>query len=152
MKRNSKRTIGLLFLLSLLTFFGCGGDEPTKQEKVTKLLTQNGGVWEPSAAANSITLEGIDVQDELFPDFQMTFTKTQITTPGTSPVWPASDTWIFKDKNADVLIRGSDDREITIVSVTSTELIIQMSWDQTTYETGRTASLPGLYQFTLTKQ
>jgi hypothetical protein len=139
------------FILIVLLLWRCGGgDEPTKQEKVTKLLTQNGGNWQPSALANSITIDDIDVEDELFPDFEITFSKTQITTLGTSPVWPASDTWMFKDKNADVIIRGSDDREITIVSISSTQLIIEMEWDQTTYG-GRTKSLPGLYQFVLTK-
>jgi hypothetical protein len=143
--------LSVLWLTSTFLFAGCGGgDEPTKQEKVTKLLTQNGGKWQPSIAANSITLEGTDVEDELFPDFEITFTKTQISTLGTSPVWPVSDTWTFKDKNADVIIRGSDDREITIVSISSTQLTIEMEWDQTTYG-GRTKSLPGLYEFVLTK-
>jgi hypothetical protein len=129
---------------------GCGGEDLTKQQKVTRLLTKSGGKWQPSVATNAITLEGTDVQEDLFPDFEITFTKTQILTPGTSPVWPASDSWTFKDKNADVIIRASDGREITIVSVSSTELIIQIEWDQTTYG-GRVASLPGVYQFTLNR-
>jgi hypothetical protein len=138
--------------IALIIFlWSCGGgDEPTKQEKVTKLLTQGTGKWQPAPSANSITLDGTDVEDELFPDFEITFTKTQITTPGASPVWPVSDTWTFKDKNADVIIRGSDDREIKIVSISSSQLIIQMEWDQTTYG-GRTSSLPGLYKFVFNK-
>lgn len=147
-KLNHFNWVSFVFIIFLS---GCGGgDEPTKIEKVTKLLTQGGGKWQPAPSANSITLEGTDVEDELFPDFEITFSKTQITTLGTSPVWPVSDTWTFKDKNADVIIRGSDDREITIVSINSSQLIIRMEWDQTTYG-GRTSSLPGLYEFVLNK-
>jgi hypothetical protein len=147
-KLNHFTQVSFAFLIFLL---GCGGgDETTKQEKVTKLLTQGGGKWQPAATANSITLGGIDVEDELFPNFEITFSKTQISTLGTSPVWPVSDTWTFKDKNADVIIRGSDDREISIISINSSQLVIQMEWDQTTYG-GRTSSLPGLYEFVLIK-
>ena len=138
-------------------FFSCGSDEPTKQEKVTKLLTQNGGRWEPTAAANSITLDGELVKDELFPSgFSITFTKTNLTTTGNSPLWYNEGTsnytftWSFKDKNADALIRG-DGKEITIVEVTSSSLIIEMDWDETTYEGGRMKSLPGRYQFIMGK-
>jgi hypothetical protein len=112
----------------------------------------------------------MDVKEELFPGLTMKFTASQIivtgssaTPTGVSPVWfydennpdapYTPDTWSFKDTNkqiADVIKRGSDGREITIVKISSTELIIQMEWDQTTY--GRTASLPGIYEFTLTKQ
>jgi len=160
------RNIATIFLFCLLILAACKDDaEPSKQEKVTKLLTQNGGQWKPSTATNSITVEGIDVKDELFPGFDMQFTNDpakQLITSGDSPfwndatgnhpIWPATDTWSFKDENADVLIRGSDSREITIVSITETELIIQIEWDQTTFDFGRTASLPGVYEFILTKQ
>lgn len=152
-----------VFLMCLLSLANCGDDELTKQQKVTKLLTQNGGEWSPSAAAESITLDGIDVEEELFPGFAMQFTEEEILTSGDSPfwdeltgnnpMWRATDTWTFKDKNADVLIRGSDDLEITIVTITAEELIIQMEWDgEPTYESGRQMSLPGSYVFTLTKQ
>lgn len=149
-----------LLLLSATLFFSCGDDELTKQQKVTKLLTQDGGMWTASGTANSIILEGIDVKDELFPGLEMTFTKQNINTSGDSPfwdattgdnpIWPATDTWSFKDKNADVLIRG-DGREIIIVSITSTVLVFQFEWDGETTSAGRTKSLPGLYEFTLEK-
>ena len=138
-----------ILLISILNF-KCGGSDPTKQERVTKLLTQGGGKWLPSASSNAITLEGIDVEDELFQGFSISFTKNQFTVTGESPVWTSPDNWSFKDKKAKVLIRASDDREITIVSITSKELVIQMEWDQTTYG-GRTKSLPGVYQFILNK-
>lgn len=157
---NRSRFVSCFVLLSI-ALWSCGGSEPTKQEKVTKLLIQKGGTWKPSAASNAITLDGAnDVKDELFPGMEMQFSKGVITTSGDhpywdqitgdNPIWPASDTWTFKDKKADVLIRGSDGREITIVSVSSKELVIEIEWSETTYG-GRTVSLPGLYQFTLTK-
>jgi hypothetical protein len=145
--------ISLLLVFALLS---CGSDEPTKQEKVTKLLTQNGGRWEASGGANSITMDGEIVPDDFFPSgFSITFTKKTFTTTGNSPIWaasnsPASDSWFFKDKDAEVLIRTSDDREITIVSISSSELILQMEWDQRT-DNGRVKSLPGTYQFVMGK-
>jgi len=159
MKRLQNPISACLLLFSATLFFSCGEDEPTKQEKVTKLLTQDGGLWMASGSATSIILEGIDVKDELFPGLKMTFTKEMINTSGNSPywnangnnpIWPASDTWKFKDKNADVLICG-DGREIVILSIKATQLVFQIEWNGEITSAGRTKSLPGLYEFTLEK-
>jgi len=168
MKLFSNSTITSFFLFSLIVITACKEDEPSQQEKYTQLLTQNGGQWSPAAGSNAIILEDIDVTDELFPGFTVKFTSDLITVTGTSltpsgisPVWFSPDdpdmpytpdTWGFKDPNvnvADVIEVGSG-REITIVSITATELVLQMEWDgDPTY--GRTSSLPGVYTFTLTK-
>jgi hypothetical protein len=140
-----------LILFSFLLFVNCGGSDPTAEEKVTKLLIKGDGTWEPSSAANSITVEGIDVKEDLFPGFTLRFTKDKIFTTGTSPVWLREDTWHFKEgSKATIIIRGMDDKEITIAEISSTQLKISLEWDQTTYG-GRKASLPGLYEFILDK-
>lgn len=130
----------------------CKGDDPTKVEKYTKLLSQSGGQWEPAVGADAITLDGIDVQDEFFTGFTIKFTETQIITTGTSPLWVTPDTWSFQDEKAEVIVRGSDYPPLTVVSLTATELVIEMEWTETTYEGGRVASLPGVYTFILSKQ
>jgi hypothetical protein len=138
--------------LLLFIFVSCGGPDPTVEEKVTKLLTSGDGTWEPSIAANSITVDGIDVQDDLFPGFTIRFTEDKIFTTGTSPVWLREDTWRFKEgSKATIIIRGMDNKEISIAEISSTQLKLSLEWDQTTYGGGRQASLPGLYEFTLEK-
>jgi hypothetical protein len=138
-------------LFCFLFFVNCGGDDPTAEEKVTKLLTKGDGTWEPSAIANSITVEGIDVKEDLFPGFTIRFTKDKVFTTGTSPVWLREDTWQFKEgSKATIIIRGMDDKEISIAEISSTQLKISLEWDQTTYG-GRIASLLGLYEFILDK-
>lgn len=140
-----------LILFCFLFFVNCGGSDPTPEEKVTKLLIKGDGTWEPSSAANSITVEGIDVKEDLFAGFTIRFTKDKIFTTGTSPVWLREDTWHFKEgSKATIIIRGMDDREIPIAEISSTQLKISLEWDQTTFG-GRKASLPGLYEFILDK-
>lgn len=142
--------LAVVTIAVLLAISGCGGDEPTKNEKVTKLLTAKGGTW--SAAGNSaVTIDGVEVGDELFPGFSITFTDGSFTTTGTSPVWLRQDTWSFKDKSANVIIRGQDGKEITISSITKTDLTLTLSWDETTYEGGRKRSLAGTHTFVLRK-
>jgi hypothetical protein len=138
-------------LLSFASLLGsCSEDaEISPEEKVRKLLTS--ATWKP-ASGTPITLEGNDVQDELFSGFTIKFTKDRIITTGTSPVWLREDTWHFKaGSKATVLIRGMDDTEISILEISKSQLKLSLKWDQTTFEPGRLASLPGTYEFTLGK-
>lgn len=140
-----------LLSICFLLFIKCGGSDPTAEEKVKDILTKGDGTWTPSQA-NSITLEGMDVQEDLFPGFTLRFTDDKIFTTGTSPVWLREDTWYFKEgAKGKILIRGMDDKEITIKEISSAQIIFTLEWDQTTFESGRLASLPGIYEFTLGK-
>jgi hypothetical protein len=154
LKTNILLITSLVVVTTLSTITSCDdGPTPTKVEKATKLLTQNGGTWSPSSA--SITMDGIDVTTEFFDGFTMTFTEEgTVTTTGTSPMWLREDTWSFKDATASVFVRGQDDAEITIVELTKSSFVFTMEWDQTTYEEddgGRKRSLPGTYEFKLSK-
>jgi hypothetical protein len=142
----------LVIVLAVIAMTSCDdGPTLTKVEKATKLLTQDGGTWSPGAS--SITLEGVDVTEEFFDGFSMTFAEGTVSTTGTTPMWLREDTWSFKDDGATVMSRGQDDKEITIVELTKTKLVFTIEWDQTTYEDdgGRKRSLPGTYEFVLTK-
>lgn len=145
---------GCLVLAIVVMVPGCKKDDPapviTEVQKVTQMLTSNGGTWSASAA-NAITVDGIDVTQDLFPNFSITFSENTFTTTGTSPVWLREDTWNFKDATAQVIIRGQDSKELTITEISNTQLKFTMTWDQTTYEGGRKKSLAGDYIFTLTK-
>ena len=153
MKRNIQFLLaGILFLC-----LACGGSnsdpdpepEPTPQQKTTALLTGGTGKWNPATLSNWVTVEGVNAV-ELFKDFTITFTATGYTTTGTTPVWPRSGTWRFKDQSSTVLIRESDNKEVTIESINEITLRITLTWDETTYG-GKTTSLGGKHEFNLTK-
>lgn len=141
-------------LVVSFTFIQCGGSDPkpvpTEKERVTALLTSNGGKWSPSSSG--ITVDGVDVTQDLFKDFSITFSANTFTTTGTTPVWLRNDTWSFKDETATVFIRGQDGKEVTINSISETQLKMTLEWDQTTTaEDGRKRSLQGTHEFILNK-
>lgn len=142
----------------MISFMACKGNdpdpvdpEPTVKEKRTEILLAGGSSWAPSASG--IKVDGVDVTEDLFDGFSIKFTSaSQFTTTGTTPVWERSDTWSFKDDNATAIIRQSDGKEITISSISDTELKLTLEWDEYTYEEGgRKKSIPGTYEFVLTK-
>lgn len=130
----------------------CGGDDPaplTQTQKVTQTLTSTGGTWTP-ATSGGVTVDGVDVTDELFAGFTITFLEGTYTTTGTSPVWPAEDTWRFKDETATIIIRGVDQKEVTITEISASQLKLSLVWSETTYG-GRKSSLKGKHEFHLNK-
>jgi hypothetical protein len=146
-------TISVLVLLYASVLSGCKDDPKPKQteaQRATQILTSNGGTWSP-AASNAITVGGIDVTQDLFAGFSITFSENTFTTTGTTPVWLREDTWHFKDATANVIIRGQDGKEITITEISDDLLKLSLTWDQTTYEGGRENSLAGTYEFVLHK-
>jgi hypothetical protein len=156
------RFASALTLLTLsivaINFMGCGPDpgpdpvepEPTLKEQRTTLLKAGGASWTPSSSG--IKVDGVDVTADLFDGFTIKFEGSTLTTTGTTPVWERTDTWSFKDDNANVIIRGSDGKEVTISSISASELKLTLEWDQYTYEEGgRQKSIPGTYEFTLNK-
>jgi hypothetical protein len=144
----------LFALCSIILFASCKKDdpipEPTEQEIVTALLTAGTGTWLPKGGGGIIT-QGVDVTADLFKDFSIKFTAKQIITTGTTPVWLRQDTWQFKSGSSSIIIRGQDDKEITIETISETELVLTLFWDETTFEGGRKGSIKGEYEFTLRK-
>jgi hypothetical protein len=125
--------------------------KPSQEQRVTTLLIKGTGKWTPSLAGG-VTVEGLDVTEDLFKDFSITFTADKFFTTGTTPVFLREDTWRFKDDTATIILRGQDDKEITVETVSENELQLSLEWDQTTYEEGgRTRSIPGTVVFTMTK-
>lgn len=160
MKTLSQRFLQLVIIsICVVVLTNCGGgDSPTAEEKATKLLKS--GIWKTTSSTSTVILDNIDVKQDLFSDLGLQFTDTQINVTGSSPVWTldkngntvSSYPWEFKEgSKAKVLVRGSDDREITVIELSSTVFKFSIEWDQTTYGNGRVKSLPGTYEFTLTK-
>ena len=159
------RILPVICLLTLcIAFMNCGGDspqpnppvEPTAEEIMTEALTTGGGSWGLGAGSTVVVTKGtnqIDVTEDLFNGFSITFSETGYTTTGTSPVWARTDSWLFKSNTeGTVLIRNSDGKEVTIKSISATELQLELYWDQNTNEEGgRTQSTMGTHLFTLKK-
>lgn len=152
MNRFNALTVAVLYCLVCFTGCKSKNEDPkplelTEQENVAAILTS--GTWSPASSAG-ITLAEIDVTSDYFAGFTLRFTSDRLFTTGTTPVWLRQDTWRFKDNSSDIIIRGQDDKEITIIRITDTELKLALEWTETTYG-GKTNSLPGTYTFTLTK-
>jgi hypothetical protein len=155
MKKIYSTSVFPMMMILIIIFSSCKKhketpEPPTASEKTIALLTASGGRWSPPASVtNWVTVEGVNVSD-LFRDFTITFTETGYTTTGTTPVWPRTDSWHFKDDTATTIVRDSDGKEVTIETLDETTLKITLTWDQTTYD-GRTKSVAGKHVFNLTK-
>lgn len=153
---NLRTKVLVLALTATTALSGCGGSDPepvvsAETEKVAEILTSSGGTWTPQPSAG-VTVDGVDVTEALFPGFSITFHEKTFTTTGTTPVWLREDTWTFKDATAKVIIRGSDQREITITEISATQLKLTLDWTLTTHENGgRQGSLKGKHEFILTR-
>jgi hypothetical protein len=156
LKTPMRKILSLATLIAISTVFvhcGGGGGDPelTEEQKVTKTLTAGTGQWGQNSAS-TVYVDGLDVTEDLFSGFTITFTDGGYTTTGTSPVFPSSDTWRFKENtNGTVIIRDSDEKEMTITSLTDTDLVFTLTWDQTTTSSGRQRSIPGPHVFILKK-
>lgn len=146
----------LLFIALAVSTIGCKSknDDPqppelSEQEKVVAILTSGTATWTPPTASG-VTLAGIDVTEEFFSGFTIRFTGNQLFTTGSTPVWLRQDTWQFKPGTSNIIIRGQDNKEVTITSISETQLILTLDWTETTFG-GRNNSLPGRYSFTLNK-
>lgn len=145
----------LVAAVAILALSACGGGDPepaapTENEKATQILTSNGGTWTPPPTAGVI-IDGVDVTEELFPGFSITFQEKTFTTKGTTPVWLRQDTWSFKDASGKVIIRGQDEKEITITEISDSHLKLTLEWSETTHGPGRQGSLKGKHEFILNR-
>jgi hypothetical protein len=131
-------SIGSLSIIS-----GCKPDDPSATQVAQKKLTS--GVWQ----INQVTVDGAD-QTPLFTGMTLQFTAQNYSTTNGDPVWATSGTWSFSDKTGKLITRD-DGIQLTITSLTKTELIFTMPWNETTYGGGRKRSLEGAHTFRFSK-
>ena len=142
MKTNNHTFAIILLLVSLSSLFtisGCKPDDPSDNEVAKKKLTS--GVWKIS----QVTVDGVD-QISLFTGMTLKFNPTHYFTTDGVPVWAPSGTWTFADNTGKLLTR-EDGIQLTVTSLTESELIFTMPWDKTTYSGGRERSVPGPHTF-----
>lgn len=131
-----------IVLFVALSISSCN-DEPTVAEKVEGILVSV--AWSKPI----VTVDGID-QSDLYQSFTLTFTKTNYTTSGGSPLWPSTGRWAFKDESANALLLD-DTREVQINEITGTNLELAVQNNNTTFKSGRTNSVIGKNVFRLKK-
>lgn len=141
--RNSMTKISIaIVLFAALSISSCN-DEPTVAEKVEGMLVSV--AWSKPI----VTVDGID-QSNLYQAFTITFTKTNYTTSGGSPLWPSTGTWTFKDESAKALLLDGT-REVQINEITGTNLELAVQNNNTTFKSGRVNSIIGKNIFRLSK-
>lgn len=133
----------LVILITTLIFSSCGSKDPSPKETNIKLLTN--GTW----TINSVKVSGVD-KTNLFTGMTITFTETDYTAVNGGPIWGSSQSWSFIDNSAKSFSISSG-VEVDIIELTGTSLIIELTWDKTTLDGGRTKSVEGRHEFIFTK-
>jgi len=132
----------LAVLSIILIFNGCKKETVSPLENAQNLLIS--GIWKIKSA--TVDNQTVTVYDGM----TITFTKAAYTTTNGGSLWPPSGTWEFLGGNKDLILRD-DGLEITIIKLTSTELIMGFLWDDTIYDGGRTESVGGEHRMTFGK-
>jgi len=140
-------TKNIILLLLICSFAHCKKEpEITEQERITRLLVE-GGNWSPQ----QIAADGVDVL-ELFENFTLRFqANNTYTSTGETPIWARSGAWTFTDENAKAF-RKEDDNIVEIISISNTGMVLRLTWDETTYKDGRSASISGVHEFVMNPQ
>lgn len=134
----------MLILLNLFTLLACKDDnDPDPIAQNLALLAS--GTWNIS----SVTVDGTD-QTSLFNGLSITFQDQAFSSANGGPVWPASGTWQFADATGTSFTRD-DGVSVIIQALTEANLTLQLQWNETTLNSGRTSSIEGQHVFSFTK-
>ena len=144
MKNTILRTsLSAMILASILFIVACDSSTgPTAKEEATTLLTSS--AWK----MQSVSVDGTD-QSTVYAGLAITFTATGFSTTKGGPVWPATGSWTFKDDTAKSIVRN-DGIEVSLIEVTTSKLVLKLTWAKTTIGPGRAASVGGQNTFTFT--
>ena len=137
-------TISLAVLAAVLHMASCGGDPAPESgaAMATKLLTA--GTW----STQSVTVSG--ASSTIYNNLKVTFTATGFSATDGGSVWPASGTWNFTDDTGKTMVRG-DGLSISVTELTSTKVVMGLTWNKTTLGGGRSESVAGQHVFTFGK-
>lgn len=127
----------------MMMILSCGSEKSDPSPDVQALLTS--GTWK----IKTVTVDGVNKND-LFTNFTVSFSGTGFTAVNGAPVWPNSGTWSFATSDKKTFIR-SDDVEVTLVSISESEMTLKLMWDETTLGSGRAVSIEGNHTFLFSK-
>lgn len=132
---TTQRTL-LHFVLILLAFVSsCKEDGPSLIEQAKAQLTA--GPW----GKPTVTVEGVD-QSNAYEDFTITFGDQTYQSVNGDPMWQSTGTWAFADNEGKVMTLDGD-IEVKINRLDGDALELELVWDETTFEPGRTQSFRG---------
>lgn len=133
----------LVIFITTLIFSSCGSKDPSPMETNTKLLTN--GTWK----VNSVKVAGVD-KTNLFTGMTITFSENTYAATNGGPIWGTSQSWSFIDNTAKSFTISSG-IQVDIIELTDASLILELTWDKTTLEGGRSKSVEGRHEFVFTK-
>lgn len=130
----------LLLAVLLVTLAGCDkGGDPSAEEAALKTLKSK--TWK----IKSVTVDGVDKSQD-YPGMTISFSDNAVTVVKGGVVWLSQDTWQFTSAQATAIVRG-DGVTVDLITLTSTSLVVRLSWSETTYGPGRMHSVAGEYIF-----
>jgi hypothetical protein len=145
MKKIANQILVVLALSSLLLTASCKkSNDPSPGDITTQQLSS--ATWKVS----TVTVDGTD-QTTLFKNMTLTFTSTGYTTTNGGAVWPANGTWAFVNENA-TTIKRDDGVEVALSDVSEAGFKMTLVWSESTFGSGRVASVAGTHVFTMVKQ
>lgn len=143
--------LGMIIGMQVLMYSGCGGSDPapgnngsdTEEVRVRALLTAH--QWK----MQSVTVDGVN-ENDMFTGLTLQFTSTGFTAHNGEPVWPLSGTWTFTNEKAEDISRN-DGVQVAINNADENQLILTLTWTETTLGSGREKSVEGEHVFTFVK-
>jgi hypothetical protein len=142
MKKLSTSILVAGSFMMIMLLQGCGGsEEPQSETERIKSLLQS-ATWK----LQQVKVDGID-QTTLFAGMTLTISGDQFTTTNGGVVWPASGGWTFADVTGRSIDRN-DGVQIAVDEITTTLLVLRLTWDKATFAAGRNASVKGVHVFT----
>jgi hypothetical protein len=139
------KLVACALLVSLLTILSCSPKDNPKLEtdRVRELLTA--GTWN----IHTVTVDDID-KTSTYAGLTLAFNSTSYFATNGGIVWMATGGWAFADQRGKLITRG-DGLSVTIEKVTTTTLVLTLTWTKTTLGSGRISSLSGNHVFTFNK-
>jgi hypothetical protein len=139
----------IILVMAVISFSGCDkSDEPSPELSAAEKQIQSlVGQWN----INSVKVDGVDYTN-LFTGFTLTFSHTPagyIPANG-GKVWATPAALSFQNDLATQFL-GPGFQIVTITTLTSNTLVLQMPWSQTTLGPGRTKSISGNHEFVFSK-
>jgi hypothetical protein len=152
MKTFNTSNLYVGFLLALtISMMSCSKSTPLSPQDQTKnlLIGSPGSSSTPATwTLQSESVDGVD-QSTMFKGFTITFTQTGFTTTNGGGIWPASGTWSFQGTSTTTITRN--DGTNVQIQVSSSSLVMTITWTITTFGPGRTESTKGVNIFTMIK-
>lgn len=136
--------LSVLALTATLTITSCKDDDPVvTEENLNKLAAHR---WSLTRA----TVNGVD-KTALYSNLilQWNNNKTFSSTNG-GVIWPSTGSFSFTDDAEKILLLSlniNGDTEVSIQTLTDTQLVISFHWNQTTTSNGRSKSIEGDHIF-----